>query len=51
MDAYVSFIKPELREYSLLDAPRMPSYKDKLSSQALEDVVAYLISLKGSGAK
>jgi putative heme-binding domain-containing protein len=47
----VSLIKPELREYILLNAPRMPSYKDKLSSRELEDVVAYLISLKGSGAQ
>ena len=26
----------------------MPSYKDRLSSQELADVVAYLVSLKGT---
>jgi putative heme-binding domain-containing protein len=47
----VSLIKAELREYSVLNGSRMPSYKDKFSSQQLADVVAYLISLKGSGSK
>jgi hypothetical protein len=42
-----SLIKSELREYNNLNAPRMPSYKNRLSARELGDVVAYLISLKG----
>jgi len=42
----VSVDKSGLREFSLLKSP-MPSYKSKLSSQELADVVSYLVSLKG----
>jgi putative heme-binding domain-containing protein len=44
----VSLTKPDLREYMVLKTSAMPSYKDKLSSNELEDVVAYLRTLKGS---
>jgi hypothetical protein len=43
----VSLQKSDIREYTFLSKSPMPSYKDKLSSQELADVVSYLISLKG----
>ena len=42
-----SLAKSDLREYSLLAASSMPSYKDKFSAQELADLVTYLLSLKG----
>ena len=44
----VSLAKGGLREYTILKTSPMPSYKDKLSSGELDDVVAYLRTLKGS---
>jgi cytochrome c oxidase cbb3-type subunit III len=41
-----SFNKSELRELSFEDTP-MPSFKKKLSSQQIADLVAYLTSLRG----
>jgi putative heme-binding domain-containing protein len=43
----VSLTKADLRQYAVIMSSSMPSYKDKLSSQDLADVVAYLLSLKG----
>jgi len=43
----VSVAKADLREYALLKSSPMPSYRDKLSSQELADVVSYLASLRG----
>jgi len=43
----VSLTKTDLREYSILKASPMPSFKDTLSADELADVVAYLLSLKG----
>lgn len=43
----VSLQKSDIRESSYLTKSPMPSYKDKLTSQELADVVSYLISLKG----
>jgi putative heme-binding domain-containing protein len=42
-----SFSKSNLREFSFVTNSSMPSYKDKLSSQELADVVSYLASLRG----
>ena len=42
-----SFEKSGLRDYGFVDVSPMPSYKDKLNSQELADVVSYLVSLKG----
>jgi putative heme-binding domain-containing protein len=42
-----SFEKANLRDFGILDTSPMPSYKDKLSTQELADVVSYLVSLKG----
>jgi putative heme-binding domain-containing protein len=43
----ISLSKSELREYTVLKTSAMPSYKGKLSGAELDDVVAYLRSLKG----
>ena len=45
-----SFDKTNLRDYGFVDQSPMPSYKDKLSSQELADLVSYLVSLKGKVA-
>jgi cytochrome c oxidase cbb3-type subunit III len=44
----VSLEKADLREYTVNKTSTMPSYKDTLSSQEITDIVAYLMSLKGS---
>jgi putative heme-binding domain-containing protein len=43
-----SFLKSDLREFSLITSSGMPSYKDKLTLQEQADVVSYLASLKGA---
>jgi putative heme-binding domain-containing protein len=43
-----SIAKADLREYTVQQETRMPSYKDKFTAGELSDVVAYLVSLKGS---
>jgi len=43
----VSLTKADLREYTLLKTSTMPPYKDELTPAELDDVVAYLRSLKG----
>ncbi len=42
-----SFSKSNLREFAFVEKSSMPSYKDKLSTQELADVISYLASLKG----
>ncbi len=42
-----SFSKSNLREYTFVNNSPMPSYKDKLSTQELSDLISYLASLKG----
>ncbi len=44
----VSLDKSQLSEYTVIKTSSMPSYKDKLNSQELADVVAYLLTLKGA---
>ena len=44
----VSLDKAGLREYTVVKTSSMPAYKDKLTSEELSDLVAYLHSLKGS---
>ncbi len=44
----VSLVKADLREYTVLTTSPMPSYKDRLSAPERADVLAYLLSLKGS---
>jgi putative heme-binding domain-containing protein len=43
----VSLMKAQLREYTVEKVSPMPSYRGKLSSAELADVVAYLVTLKG----
>ncbi len=46
-DTLRAFTRTDLRESVILSKSTMPSYKDKLTSQELADVVSYLASLKG----
>ncbi len=43
--------KAKLREFSFSDKSDMPSYKDKLSTQEVADLVTYLMSLKRMDSK
>ncbi|MBI2149545.1 MAG: c-type cytochrome [Acidobacteria bacterium] len=45
-DKLVSVQKSTLREFGFVSNSPMPSYRDKLSSQELADVISYLVSLK-----
>jgi putative heme-binding domain-containing protein len=42
-----SFTKTDLQEFAILDVSPMPSYKDKLTSAEITDIVKYLTSLRG----
>jgi cytochrome c oxidase cbb3-type subunit III len=44
----VSVLKSDLREMQIGTTSPMPSYKGRLTSGELSDVIAYLLSLKGS---
>ncbi len=44
----VSLVKADLREYTVIKTSAMPSYKDTLNADERADVIAYLLSLKGS---
>ena len=44
-----SYMKADLKESAVLTKGLMPSFKDRLSSQEVADVVAYLATLKGPG--
>jgi putative heme-binding domain-containing protein len=46
----VSLNKADLRDYVVEKASSMPSYREKLTTQELADLVSYLMSLKGSDA-
>jgi putative heme-binding domain-containing protein len=41
-----SFVKSDLREHGFIEKSPMPSYKEKLNTQELADLVGYLVSLK-----
>jgi putative heme-binding domain-containing protein len=43
-----SFLKSDLREFTLLPTTTMPAYQDKFSQAELADIVTYLLTLKGS---
>ena len=42
-----SFVKADLREFTLITKSQMPSYQGKLTPQEVADLVAYLLTLKG----
>jgi putative heme-binding domain-containing protein len=42
-----SFVKADLRDYTISTTSPMPSFKNTLSGDELADVLAYLLSLKG----
>ena len=42
-----SMLKADLREFTISKTSPMPSFKDKLSSDELADLIGYLLSLKG----
>ena len=44
----LSLTKSDLREVTLMKTSPMPSYREKLNSQEMNDLVTYLLSLKGS---
>jgi len=46
-----SVARSDLRELTFIDKSPMPSYRDKLSSQELTDLVSYLVSLQGGGTQ
>jgi putative heme-binding domain-containing protein len=46
-DHLLSLPRSNIREYSFIDKSPMPSYKDKLTSAEIADLVSYLVSLKG----
>jgi putative heme-binding domain-containing protein len=46
-DRLVSVMRSNVKEMTYIEKSPMPSYKDKLSSQEISDVVSYLVSLKG----
>jgi putative heme-binding domain-containing protein len=43
----VSVPKSKLRDYTFIKTSTMPSYREKLSDEDLDDLVSYLFSLKG----
>ena len=43
-----TYLRTNLREYTIVDTGLMPSSRGKLTDQQLDDIVAYLSSLKGS---
>jgi putative heme-binding domain-containing protein len=44
-----SFLKTNLREFTIITANPMPAYADKMSAEDMNDLVQYLRSLKGLG--
>jgi putative heme-binding domain-containing protein len=44
-----SFLKANLREFTIITANPMPAYSDKMSAQDMNSLVEYLSSLKGLG--
>lgn len=46
-----SIARADLREFTFVEKSPMPSYKDKLSSRELGDLVSYLVSLQRGGGQ
>ena len=47
-ERFHSFVKADLKEFTISKTSPMPSFKQKLSDPELADVVSYLLSLKGT---
>ena len=43
-----TYLRANLREYTILDKGLMPSVQGKLTDQQVADIVTYLRSLKGT---
>jgi hypothetical protein len=43
-----TYLRANLREYTIIDKGLMPSVEGKLTAQQVADIVSYLSSLKGS---
>jgi putative heme-binding domain-containing protein len=43
----VSVLRSNMKEFTYIDKSPMPSYRDKLSTQEVADIVSYLVTLKG----
>jgi len=43
-----TYLRANIREYTILDKGLMPSVEGKLNAQQVADIVSYLSSLKGS---
>jgi cytochrome c oxidase cbb3-type subunit III len=43
----LSLMKSDIKEFTIIKTSTMPSFKDKLTSQEIADIVSYLVSLKG----
>jgi hypothetical protein len=43
----ISLVKSDLREYAVLKTSAMPSYKDRLTPAEIDDLIAYMRTLKG----
>ena len=49
-DRLVSLSKSDLDSYEIVKKSAMPSYKDMLTDSEVDDIVAYLASLRLRGA-
>ncbi len=47
----VAFQRSQIRESHSVDPPQMPSYQGKLTSTQIDDLVAYLVSLRTPGGQ
>ena len=49
-DRLLSLVKKDLESYRVIKMSAMPSYAERLSESELEDLVAYLYTLRGKGS-
>ena len=43
-----SFMKSDLRRFAFVEESSMPSFRDRLNAEEIEDILTYLVSLKGT---
>jgi hypothetical protein len=46
-----SIARADVKEFAFIDKSPMPSYREKLNTQELTDLVSYLVSLQGGGTQ